>query len=463
MLVALAVAALTCLVFLPALDGRFLPWDDESNLVANRAWRGLGPSQLGWMLTSFHKGHWIPVTWLSFAVDYLVWGMDPRGYHLTNVLIHGANAGLVCLLVMRLLETATGVGGTARLAGAAAAALAFALHPLRVETERRDVLSAFFFLLAILAYLRAVREESLWRSGWSWLALGAFALSLGSKSMAVSLPVVLLVLDAYPLGRVSAGAWRARLLEKAPFALLSLLAAAIAMVAVRSGGSVSSLGDLGVAQRLAISGYSVVFYLWKTLLPTGLSPLYELPLDLDPGSPMYRLSLTLVAAITIAALLLRRRWPWLLAVWAAYIVMLLPVVGIAHNGPQIAADRYTYLPCLPWALLLGGLRRLGPGRLRSGLRRLGLRRLRLRLVLSLGALGLLVFGALVVGHHASTSNRLGFWASWGCSEPAYTFSLVSCWRARRLRGSIPFTALRMTSSGRRSSMSPSVRVRRPPG
>ncbi len=360
MLVALAVAALTCLVFLPALDGRFLPWDDESNLVANRAWRGLGPSQLGWMLTSFHKGHWIPVTWLSFAVDYLVWGMDPRGYHLTNVLIHGANAGLVCLLVMRLLETASGVGGTARLAGAAAAALAFALHPLRVEsvawvTERRDVLSAFFFLLAILAYLRAVREESLWRSRWSWLALGAFALSLGSKSMAVSLPVVLLVLDAYPLGRVSTGAWRARLMEKAPFALLSLLAAAIAMVAVRSGGSVSSLGDLGVAQRLAISGYSVVFYLWKTLLPTGLSPLYELPLDLDPGSPMYRLSLTLVAAITIAALLLRRRWPWLFAAWAAYIVMLLPVVGIAHNGPQIAADRYTYLPCLPWALLLGGL------------------------------------------------------------------------------------------------------------
>src|SRR5437667_185030 len=212
MLVVLAVAALTCLVFLPALDGRFLPWDDESNLVANRAWRGLGPSQLGWMLTSFHKGHWIPVTWLSFAVDYLVWGMDPRGYHLTNVLIHGANAGLVCLLVMRLLETASGVGGTARLAGAAAAALAFALHPLRVEsvawvTERRDVLSAFFFLLAIIAYLRAVREESLWRSGWSWLALGAFALSLGSKSMAESLPVVLLVLDAYPLGRVSTGAW----------------------------------------------------------------------------------------------------------------------------------------------------------------------------------------------------------------------------------------------------------------
>ena len=96
-------ACLTWIVFLPALRGGFLPWDDESNLVANRAWRGLGWAQLGWMLTTFHKGHWIPVTWLSFGADYLVWGMEPRGYHLTNVLLHAANAGLVCLVGMRLL------------------------------------------------------------------------------------------------------------------------------------------------------------------------------------------------------------------------------------------------------------------------------------------------------------------------------------------------------------------------
>src|SRR6266852_4908162 len=317
MLVALGVAGLTCLIFLPALGGGFLPWDDESNLVANRAWRGLGPSQLGWMLTSFHKGHWIPVTWLSFAFDHVIWGMDPRGYHLTNVLIHGANAGLVCLLVMRLLEAGRGVEGAARLAGGAAAALAFALHPLRVEsvawvTERRDVLSAFFFLLSALAYLRAVREEPIWRSRWSWLALGAFRAPEPARGR----------------HRHDRGAL---------------------------GGSASSLADLGVAQRLAISSYSIVFYLWKTLVPVGLSPLYELPLELDPGAAVYRLSMTLVIAITAVALALRRHQPWLLAAWAAYVVMLLPVVGIAHNGPQIAADRYTYLPCLPWAILLGGV------------------------------------------------------------------------------------------------------------
>ena len=94
----IAVACLTWIVFLPALRGGFLPWDDESNLITNRAWRGLGWAQLGWIFTSFHKGHWIPVTWLSFSVDYLVWDMKPKGYHLTNVLLHAANAGLICLV-----------------------------------------------------------------------------------------------------------------------------------------------------------------------------------------------------------------------------------------------------------------------------------------------------------------------------------------------------------------------------
>jgi len=355
-LVVIAVASLVWIAFLPALRGGFLPWDDESNLVTNRAWRGLGWAQLGWMLTTFHKGHWIPVTWLSFGADYFLWGMEPKGYHLTNVLLHAANAGLVCLLGLRLLAE-TGAAGAARLAGAAAAALFFALHPLRVEsvawvTERRDVLSAFFFLLAALGYLRAARHEPVWRSRAYWLSLGAFALSLGSKSMAVSLPVILLILDVYPLRR-SQTAWRTRVLEKVPFALLSLLASAVAMVAVRAGGSVSSLADLGVAQRLAISAYSLVFYFWKTLLPIGLSPLYELPVGFDPFGPVYLLSAVVVIAITSAALALRKRWPWLLAAWTAYVVMLLPVVGIVHNGPQLTADRYTYLPCLPVALLAG--------------------------------------------------------------------------------------------------------------
>jgi protein O-mannosyl-transferase len=356
--VAAGVACVACVVFLPALGGGFLPWDDESNLVTNRAWRGFGPAQLGWMLTAFHKGHWIPVTWLSFALDFTIWGMEPRGYHLTNVLLHAANAGLVGLLAARLIRAGGEAAAAARLVGGAAAALVWALHPLRVEsiawvTERRDVLSGFFFLLALLGYLRAAREERAWRSRWYGFSLIAFALALGSKSMTVSLPVVLLILDVYPLRRWRGVGDRARLAEKIPFALLGLLAGAVAMVAVRAGGSASSLADLGIGQRLAISAYGLAFYLWKSLVPVGLSPLYELPLHLDPLTPVYVASMVLVVAMTAAAVAVRRRWPWLLAAWAAYVVMLLPVVGIVHNGPQIAADRYTYLPSLPFALLAG--------------------------------------------------------------------------------------------------------------
>ena len=356
-LVVVTVACVSWIVFLPALRGGFLSWDDQANLISNRAWRGIGWTQLGWIFTNFHMGHWIPVTWLSFDLDYLIWGMKPQGYHLTNVLFHSANAGLVCLVGARLLE-AGGVRGAARLAGGAAAALVFALHPLRVEsvawvTERRDVLSTFFFLLALLAYLRAAKQEPAWRSRSYWLALGSFALALGSKSITVSLPVILLILDIYPLRRWQ-GAWRARLAEKVPFVVLSVLTGVVAMLAVRAGGSTSTLAELGVAQRLAIAAYSIVFYLGKTLVPVGLSPLYELPLNLGPMKLVYLLSAAGVIAITAVAIAMRRRMPWLLAVWASYLVMVLPVTGLVQNGPQIAADRYTYLPCVPFAIV-GGL------------------------------------------------------------------------------------------------------------
>lgn len=351
-----AVACVTWIVFLPALRGGFLAWDDHANLISNRAWRGIGWTQLAWILTNFHMGHWIPVTWLSFDLDYLVWGMRPEGYHLTSVLLHAANASLVCMVAARLLA-AGGVGGPGRLGGAAVAALFFSLHPLRVEsvawvTERRDVLSTFFFLLAVLAYLRAVKREPAWRTRPYWLALGSFALALGSKSITTSLPVILLMLDIYPLRRWR-GAWRARLAEKVPFAALSLLAGITAMFAVRALGSPSTLAELGMGQRLAISAYSLVFYLGKTLLPTGLSPLYALPVDLDPLRSVYLVSAALVVAVTAVALVVRRRLPWLCAAWASYLVMVLPVSGLVQNGPQIAADRYTYLPGLPFAILAG--------------------------------------------------------------------------------------------------------------
>ncbi len=384
---ALVVVVITFAVFFPALQAGFLDWDEEPLLIKNFAYRGLGLTQLRWMLTTTRMGHYMPMTWISYGWDYALWGMKPFGYHLTNVLVHGASAAVLYLIALRLLAAALSpsapspsasppregeggsmlplpVGQRAGVRGAAMfAALLWAVHPLRVEsvawiTERRDVLSGLFFLLAVLAYLAYCGQEALSspRRGLYWLSLGCFALGLGSKGIVATLPAVLLLLDVYPLRRISDRASARRvLIEKIPFAVLALAAVAVGFWAVVRGGGMTPLSQLGWVERIAISFYALGFYLLKTVWPAGLAPLYALPAPLDPAAWPFPLSAALIVSITAAAVALRRRWPALLVVWAAYLVMLLPVVGLAHNGYQIAADRYTYLPALSLALLAGGI------------------------------------------------------------------------------------------------------------
>ncbi len=376
---ALVVVA-TVAVFAPTLGNGFVDWDDGQNLVHNAAYRGLGAAQLRWMWTTFHMGHYIPVTWMTFGLDYLLWGLNPAGYHLTNLLVHLGNSLLVYLIALRLLAAAvapTSADTRWWRLGAAVAALLFAVHPLRVEsvawaTERRDVLCGLFYLLAVLLYLRACDAAGagpLIRQRWYWLSVGVFALALLSKSMAVTLPVVLLVLDVYPLRRIRArrgigpaGSWivaGVRLLaEKIPFALLSLAASVMALVALHHIKGAASVATVGILDRLVISTYALAFYLWKLLAPVRLSALYELPDRIDPAAWPYVLAALVVAALSVAAFRLRRRWPAPAAVWVSYIVILLPVLGIVQNGFQIAADRYTYLASIGWALLAGGGLRL---------------------------------------------------------------------------------------------------------
>jgi Tfp pilus assembly protein PilF len=239
----------------------------------------------------------------------------------------------------------------------------FAIHPLRVEsvawaTERRDVLSGLFYLLTILVYLRACEREERGR-GWYWAAVGLFVGALLSKSMAVNLPAVLLILDVYPLRRLGgATRWwsapaRRVYVEKIPFVLLAAAASAIAVMAQSSVPAAASLAQLSVPGRLAVSAYGLSFYLGKMVVPVNLSPLYELRPPVNPGTMPFILSYGLVLAITLIILALRRRVPGLPAVWLAYVVVLLPVLGIFQSGPQIAADRYTYLAGLGWAILAG--------------------------------------------------------------------------------------------------------------
>src|SRR5947209_3141566 len=363
-LVPALIALVTFAAFLPVLQNQFVDWDDQRNFLDNHHYRGLGWTHLRWMWTT-HLGHYIPLTWMTLGLDYLLWGMNPVGYHLTNLLLHVANAVVFFFVVRRLLTRALSSPserGYALAVSAGVAALVFAIHPLRVEsvawaTDRRDVRSALLYLLTILVYLRASDRGERGR-GWYWGAVAVFVLALLSKSMVVNLPVVLLILDVYPLRRLGGalGWWRepARrvYVEKIPFVLLAATASAIAVMAQVSVHAALSLAQLSVPGRLAISAYGVSFYLWKMVVPVNLSPFYERGL-IDPWATPFLLSYGLVLAITAIVLALRRRVPGLLAAWLAYIVVLSPVLGIFQSGPQIAADRYTYLANLGWAILAG--------------------------------------------------------------------------------------------------------------
>jgi len=363
-LVPVLVALVTFAVFLPALQNQFVNWDDPTNFLDNPYYRGLGWSQLRWMWTT-HLGHYIPLTWMTLGLDYLLWGMNPFGYHLTSLLLHAANAVVFFFVVHRILPLALpsrSERGHALAVAAGFAALVFAIHPLRVEsvawvTERRDVLSGLFYLLTILLYLRACEGGARGR-GWYWLSVAVFVCALLSKSMVVNLPVVLLILDVYPLRRLggSIGWWsepaRRVYVEKIPFVLLAAAASAIALMAQLSHDTMVSVVQLSALGRLAVSVYGLSFYLWKTVAPVSLSPLYERSV-VNPWAAPFLLSYGGVVTITALALACRRRAPGLPAAWLAYVVILLPVLGLFQSGPQIAADRYTYLAGLGWAIFAG--------------------------------------------------------------------------------------------------------------
>ena len=360
------VVVVTLAAFLPTLGNGFASWDDAFNFLDNPDYRGLGPAQLRWMFTTFHAGHYIPLTWLSLGLDYLLWGLHPAGYHLTSLLLHAATALGVYFLALRLFRLSLPPATTpaALRWGAALAALLFAVHPLRVEsvawaTERRDVLSGLFYVLALLCYLKAkagggaaAGEPTNSRGGgWYGLTLACFAAALLSKSIVVTLPVVLLVLDVYPLRRLGGPAgWRTPRpwLEKLPFFALSAVATVVAFSALLPLGNTQSLQGMPMDLRLLVSVYGLIFYLRKTLLPLDLSPLYPLTFQVT------WLQFGLLIGGACFAWICRRRWPAVTAAALVYAITVAPVVGIFQNGPQAAADRYAYLPCLGWAVLIGG-------------------------------------------------------------------------------------------------------------
>ncbi len=347
------VAGATILAFVPALFNGFVNWDDMQNIVRNEAYRGFSPGHLKWMFTNFMLGHYQPVSWLTFALDFKMWGAQPFGYHLTNLLLHAANAVLFFFVSLRLLALAGAIPERRRFLAAAAAALLFSLHPLRVEsvawiTERRDVLSAFFFLGAVLLHLKRAEVKSGRRSRNLLFGIWACgALAFFSKVTAVTLPVALLLLDAYPLRRL----YRSVLVEKIPLFAFALIAGIIGLRAQTQTPVLVFVSDFGLSSRLAQVSFGLGFYPLKSLFPYGLLAWYdETYLAAFPG--IFLLGL-LAIPLTVILILSRRERPALLASWAWYLLTILPMLGLIKSSYQLTADRYSYIPCLGIALLAG--------------------------------------------------------------------------------------------------------------
>jgi tetratricopeptide (TPR) repeat protein len=358
---------LTIVAFLPALQNGFVNWDDETYLLRNPHYKGLGWQQLRWMFTTCYLGSCLPLTWLTYALDYVVWGTHPFGFHLSSLLIHAANAALFYFLSLRLLGLALGTSAALpqlpmRLA-AGFSALLFSLHPLRVEAVawalgREIAVAGFFLFLTLLCYLRSVENGAIGLPRYGWMAACwiFYGLSLLGKEVALIFPFALPVLDIYPLRRLPAeGKWfgpqsRRVWWEKVPFVLLALAAAVRAVLEKQQSGTLYPLAGYGLLPRFAQVVYSYAFYPWKTLIPINLSPLYPL----QPFTGLWNLPLLIggvaVVSLSVGFFVARRRWPAGLAAWLFYALLLLPVSGVVAFGPYITADRFSYLPCLGWAL-----------------------------------------------------------------------------------------------------------------
>ncbi len=340
-------------------------WDDRLILLENPNVRGFSAENLRWMCTEHFMGHWHPLTWASLAWDFTRGGLDPAGYHLVNVFMHGLNSGLVFLLA-QVIAAQLFPAWTARRRYwfGVFVGLLFALHPLRVEsvawvTERRDVLSVLLLLPSFLFWHRYVTGTSAART-WYLASLLCFLLSLLSKAWGITFPAVLVLLDYAYFQRSRGVSWRGEihrrlLLEKLPFFLLALLCAIRAYYAQKAA-AMDMVEDHHLFDRIVQAGYGLLFYLQKTILPLHLSPLYLIKDDYDPLAwpygPYALISFALLGLLVYRLVRSAERVkPWL-AVVGSYALTISPVLGLAQSGQQLAADRYTYLACLP--LLLGG-------------------------------------------------------------------------------------------------------------
>jgi tetratricopeptide (TPR) repeat protein len=343
---AAAIAAGAFLLYARAAGNGFVTLDDGDYVVSNpRVAAGLSWDGILWAFGTFHGSNWHPLTWLSHMLDVEGFGLAPGPHHLMSAAIHAASAALLFLF----WRSATRAWG----ASAFVAAL-FAAHPLRVESvawaaERKDVLSGLFWMLTLIAYGEYARRGGTARF---LAALCAFAAGLLAKPMLVTLPFVLLLLDAWPLGRLAdRSRLRRAVMEKLPFLALAAASSAVTLAAQASGGAMGTLETIPLSARLANAAASYLWYLGKTFWPSGLGVYYPHPALVEPGLRgrllvMGIAAAAVLAAATVIALRSRRERPHVAVGWLWFVGTLVPVIGVVQVGMQARADRYAYLPLI---------------------------------------------------------------------------------------------------------------------
>ncbi len=359
----LLLVAVTLIVYWPVTRCDFVNYDDPDYFSSNsHVQAGLTSDNVAWAFGTGRASNWHPLTWLSLMLDRELSGCGPAGPHFTNLLFHLANTVLLFLLLQRLTR--------ATWRSAFVAAL-FALHPLHVESvawisERKDVLSTFFGLLALWTY--ACYAQRVTSDRWQvtradstsspvtchpslhyFLALFFFALGLMSKPMLVTLPFLMVLLDWWPLQRVTSGKWpvagaRSLVVEKMPFFVLSAISCVVTFVAQQKGGAVVKLARIPMTGRIENAFVSYARYLGKTLWPAPLANPYPYPGHWE--FPLVIYSVALVAGLSAIAILSARRFPFFFTGWFWFVGTLVPVIGLVQVGNAAMADRYSYLPLI---------------------------------------------------------------------------------------------------------------------
>jgi tetratricopeptide (TPR) repeat protein len=347
LLICLAIVLATVAVYHPVRNNDFIDFDDPQYVVENKnIQNGLTPEAIKWAFTTTHAYNWHPVTWLSHLLDCRLFGLNPAGHHLTSVVFHMANALLLFAVLRRM------TGATWRSAFVAAL---FALHPLHVESvawvsERKDVLSTFFWLLTMWFYVGYTRQP---KPVAYLLVVAAFALGLMAKQMLVTLPLVLLLLDYWPLGRFAGWQKNSQVentfgrcfAEKLPLLALSAAASIIVLYVQSKAALVRSVHQIPIGFRFANALLAYVRYIGKMFWPVNLGILYPYPLT-EP--PLWRFAAAglLLLGVTAAVFRFSRNRRWLVVGWLWYLGTLVPVIGMVQVGLQAMADRYSYVPLI---------------------------------------------------------------------------------------------------------------------